>query len=119
MTFSDDGGISGVMLFSVHMLILQINCETDFNSAHCGVSIGCFRFPPACAFRDCDNFLMWNDTGDDRVDFSLTAKIGSDIAGSNFWIAVGISNDTSMVKHQIQHSTTQRLSTFPRECLRM
>lgn len=55
------------------------------------------RYPPECEHTECEHFLMWNDTGNNFVQFSLAAKVNLSEAGPNPWTAIGFSNDTKMV----------------------
>ena len=66
----------------------------------CGVSVGCFRDPPQCdSFQNCNNFLVWNDTGSNTIDFFISAKINNQNTQGkdNFWTSISFNTDTKMV----------------------
>ena len=93
-------GQARTYILLILLLILLPNLVLSFSQlvgTNCGKTVGCFRYPPGCEYGDCKHFLMWNDTGENTVDFSVTAKVNFSETGPNPWTAVGFSDDKNMV----------------------
>ena len=61
-------------------------------SAGCGSTKSCYRRPAACTgSTDCDYFYSQRPVGNNLVEIELVAK-------SDGWVAVGYSDDKSMVR---------------------
>ena len=70
--------------------------------------MGCFRDPPQCdSLQDCNNFLVWNDTGYNTIDFFISAKINSQNTQGkdNFWTSISFNTDTKMVSKIVSKSS--------------
>ena len=65
--------------------------DSPVSTTGCGTTKGCMHYPAGCQSPgDCTQVLTWSTSGPGFVDFELMAP-------STGWVAVGLSNDASMV----------------------
>jgi len=82
-------GLRGVIYVSALMQITGFDVDTST----CGVEKTCFLSPTDCTTGKCDFLLTWTDAGN-AFSFEMTSSAA---AGSNSWVAFGLSLDQDMV----------------------
>lgn len=75
------------------LLLLQIS------TSGCGTTKGCYRSPPGCTGQRCQYVATYVNSGND-VNFELLYRPAPN-TGDNWWVALGFSDDTRMVRHQL------------------
>ena len=59
--------------------------------AGCGVTHGCFTYPPDCRIESCESVAQWQRPENGKVRVTLQT--------TNDWVALGFSNDAAMVRN--------------------
>ena len=97
--FSDVVSISNMLSLFSHMQLPPTtpvaSTRFDIDLSGCGSTKGCFRSPRDCDVNDCDAVATWTPRGtnmnESRIEFELQTR--------DDWVALGFSDDTSMVRH--------------------
>ena len=81
------------------MRCFATDCYTQevIDTSTCNVSKSCFRSPTNCA-SDCEYALTWTYDGTGQ---SVSFELESIATSMNYWVAFGLSTDTSMVVHAL------------------
>ncbi|CAF0910187.1 unnamed protein product [Brachionus calyciflorus] len=81
-----------LIFYSIFPLILNLKVQTqNIETSECEKSYGCFKVPENCENKDCEYLVKWKENGD-STDF----VIGTIVQPSNFYLAVGFSDDKKM-----------------------